>query len=159
MGYIENNLVKGEEVIYITKLHWWAIVGPAVNFIVALLIIGACVFSGSTTSSGGGSFLLGFIGIVMAIIIAAMGYLNYISSEFGLTNRRILIKSGFIRRQTLELNLNKIESFQVQESLIGRIMGYKNLRITGSGGTKQRFNWVADADRFRKHVVEHSTEN
>lgn len=158
MSYIENNLVKGEEIIFVTKLHWWAIIGPAISGFAVVFILGFCVIgSSSSTGSSGMSAAIMTFAILMAVISLIGGYLNFQSSEFGVTNRRVLIKTGLIRRKTLELNLNKLESFQIRESILGRVLGYKNLHVTGSGGTKQSFRNVANADIFRRRVVELST--
>lgn len=56
MGYIENNLVKGEEIIFVTKLHWWAIVGQAIRYFVVILILGLLI-GGSGTSNTTGRFV------------------------------------------------------------------------------------------------------
>ena len=95
----------------------------------------------------------------LAFGASAFGQLiNIWTSEFGVTNRRVLIKTGWIRRRTLELNLSKVESFQVREPLLGRILGYKTIKLVGSGGTQQLFPYVANADRFRRYVVELATD-
>ena len=54
MGYIENNLVKGEEIVFTTKLHWWAIVGAALNAFILVVLLGACLASSNTLGSTAG---------------------------------------------------------------------------------------------------------
>jgi uncharacterized membrane protein YdbT with pleckstrin-like domain len=123
MGYVEANLTKNETVTYRAQLHWLIFVFPA---LLSLVLIGI-------------PFLIGAI-------------LRYKTSEFAVTNRRVIIKVGLISRKTLELNLNKIESIGVDQSLIARIFNYGSIVIVGSGGTNEPFRHIADPLAFRRAV-------
>ncbi|MEO8396026.1 MAG: PH domain-containing protein [Chloroflexota bacterium] len=171
MSYIEDNLVPGESMVFKTKLHWWVIVNLLFNLmIVALLltIVGYVLIGTSSTqnsrtlvNSSGTVFssLCLLCGLPFVFISLLFGFLAYRSAEFGLTNRRVMIKTGIVRRHTLELNLRQIESFRVRETIVGRIMGYKTIVLTGSGGTNQTFRYVAQAREFQKKVTELSTNS
>jgi len=76
------------------------------------------------------------------------------TSEFAVTNKRVIIKVGLISRRTVELNLAKIESVGVDQSIIGRILGYGTIIVCGTGGTKEPFRGLADPLGFRKAVNE-----
>lgn len=75
-------------------------------------------------------------------------------SEFVITNRRIIIKTGFIARSTFEMNLSKIESVNVDQSVSGRIFNYGSITIIGTGGTRETFNNIAHPLEFRKAFQE-----
>jgi len=75
-------------------------------------------------------------------------------SEFVITNRRIIIKTGFIARRTVEMNLSKIESVNVDQTISGRIFGYGAITIIGTGGTKEEFDKIAKPLEFRKKFQE-----
>lgn len=75
-------------------------------------------------------------------------------SEFVITNRRIIIKTGFIARNTFEMNLSKIESVNVDQSVMGRILNYGSVTIIGSGGTKETFHNISHPIEFRKAFQE-----
>ncbi len=75
-------------------------------------------------------------------------------SEFVITNRRIIIKTGIIGRETFEMNLSKIESVNVDQSIMGRILNYESITIIGSGGTKETFHKIAKPLAFRKAFQE-----
>ncbi len=75
-------------------------------------------------------------------------------SEFVITNRRIIIKTGFIARSTFEMNLSKIESVNVDQSVAGRIFNYGSLTIIGTGGTRETFHNIARPLDFRKAFQE-----
>ena len=76
------------------------------------------------------------------------------SSEFVITNRRIIIKTGFIARNTFEMNLSKIESVNVDQSFMGRIFGYGSMTIIGTGGTREAFHNIQKPIEFRKAFQE-----
>jgi len=79
------------------------------------------------------------------------------SDEFVVTNKRIIVKTGIVSRRTLEMNLNKIESVNVDQSVIGRMFGYGTITIIGTGGTKESFPDIGDAVEFRKRFQEVSS--
>ena len=75
--------------------------------------------------------------------------------EFVITNKRVIIKTGFIARKTLELNLTKIESVGVDQSILGRLLGYGRIIINGTGGTRESFFKINDQLNFRKKFQEY----
>jgi uncharacterized membrane protein YdbT with pleckstrin-like domain len=72
------------------------------------------------------------------------------SSEFVITNRRIVIKEGLIRRRTLELNVRQVESVGVDQSVVGRLLNYGTVTIVGSGGTREVFSHISHPIEFRR---------
>ena len=80
--------------------------------------------------------------------------IEYWTSEFAITNKRVIVKMGLIRRQTLELNLQRVESVSVDQTIMGRILGYGTLTIIGTGGTREPFRRIAHPLEFRKAVEE-----
>lgn len=76
------------------------------------------------------------------------------TSEFAITNKRIIIKVGLISRRTLEMNLTKIESVNVNQSILGRMLGYGTIVVIGTGGTKEPFARISDPMAFRKKFQE-----
>jgi len=79
------------------------------------------------------------------------------SDEFDITNKRIVVKTGVIKRHTLEMNLNKIESVNVDQSILGRMLGYGTITIIGTGGTHETFSNIANPLLFRKLFQELSS--
>jgi uncharacterized membrane protein YdbT with pleckstrin-like domain len=75
-------------------------------------------------------------------------------SEFVITNRRIIIKTGFIARNTFEMNLSKIESVNVDQTVAGRILNYGSITIIGTGGTRETFHNISKPLSFRKAFQE-----
>lgn len=78
------------------------------------------------------------------------------TDEFAITNKRVIIKTGLISRKTFEMNHSKIESVNVDQGILGRILGYGTIRIVGSGGTKEVFPNISKPLQFRKKFQEMS---
>ncbi|MBV6506167.1 MAG: hypothetical protein ILNGONEN_01739 [Syntrophorhabdaceae bacterium] len=78
------------------------------------------------------------------------------TSEFVITNKRIIVKTGLIRRKSLEMNLQKIESVNVEQGIMARILGYGTVTIIGTGGTKESFTDISKPLVFRKKFQEYS---
>ncbi|HET8541292.1 MAG TPA: PH domain-containing protein [Anaeromyxobacter sp.] len=76
------------------------------------------------------------------------------TSEFAVTNRRVIIKVGLVSRRTIELNLEKVESIGVEQTVLGRILAYGTIVVVGTGGTKEPFRGIADPMGFRRAVNE-----
>ena len=100
------------------------------------------------TAAVGGLFVL------IAIITGIASFINYTTSEFGITNKRVIVKVGFIRRNSLEVLLNKVEGIQVNQGILGRILGFGSITVSGTGGTKDPFHKIAAPLEFRKKAQE-----
>lgn len=72
------------------------------------------------------------------------------TSEFTITNKRVIIKTGLISINTVEINLQRIESVNVDQSILGRILGFGDIDIVGTGGTREKFSNIVNPLRFRK---------
>ncbi len=92
--------------------------------------------------------LKGLLTLFIAPLIA------YCTSEFAITNKRLIIKTGFISRNTFEMNHSKIESINVNQSILGRILNYGTIVIMGTGSTREPFEAIRDPLRFRKKFLE-----
>jgi tetratricopeptide (TPR) repeat protein len=147
MSYIDKNLMNGEEVIHRAHLHWIIFLSPLFFLVVGICLVSAGP-SGSTSQPIGTVFIL--VGIVMAI----SALINYFTSEFGVTNKRIIAKVGFVRRRSLEVLLSKIEGIQVDQGIIGRLLNYGSVVISGTGGSKDPFKKIGKPLIFRKSAQE-----
>lgn len=85
---------------------------------------------------------------LLTLFIAPM--IQSSTSEFAITNKRIIIKVGLISRRTIEMNLQKIESVNVNQGIFGRMFGYGTVTVIGTGGTKEAFHAITNPMEFRK---------
>jgi uncharacterized membrane protein YdbT with pleckstrin-like domain len=96
---------------------------------------------------------------IVAAIVIAIGVFTMISpiidcatSEFGVTNKRVIIKVGFLRRRTLELLLRHVEAISVDQSVTGRILGFGSITLTGTGGIREVFHNISSPLEFRRQI-------
>ena len=75
------------------------------------------------------------------------------TDEFVVTDRRIIIKKGIISIYTLEMNLERVETVNVHQSILGRILGYGHITIIGTGGTRELFNDIRRPLEFRRSFM------
>ena len=144
MSYIEKNLMNGENILYRGKLHWVVFLWPIIWFIVAIMFFS----DGSDTVAVGGLFVL------IAVVTGIASFIKYTTSEFGITNKRVIVKVGFIRRNSLEVLLTKVEGIQVNQGILGRILGFGSITVSGTGGTKDPFHKIDAPLEFRKRAQE-----
>jgi len=154
MGYINQNLLPGEEVKYRAKLHWIIYVGPVVVGLFSLiLLLSSAAFHGSTDSSAAGvPMILGVVLLIVAALLFLVRWIRVKTSEFGVTNKRVIIKIGLIQRHTLELLLTQVETIGVDQGIMGRILGYGKIVVVGTGGTNEPFSRIARPLEFRRQV-------
>lgn len=155
MWYIEQNLVPGETVLYKTHLHWIVLVPPLI--VSAILgIIGLAFFVGGYKASSKdvsyGMILFGALLLATAAISVTTGLLRKNATEVAVSNRRVLIKTGLISRKTIEVTLSKVESVGVSESAFGRILGYGDVIVRGTGGTTESFARIANPEELSRQV-------
>ena len=81
------------------------------------------------------------------------------TSEFAVTTSRLIFKVGLIARYTTELLLSKVESIGVTQNLLGRVLSYGDITVTGTGGAREVFRRVADPIGFRNHVQHASVQS
>ena len=144
MGYVEEHLLPGERVRYRAHLHKLIYVLP--GLFTLLLTVGAVLaFLADSVWGAVALFAVGCIPLVLTLI-------KYVTSEFAVTDKRVIIKVGWIRRRTLETMLSKVEAIGVDQGIVGRILGFGSITITGTGGTKEQFPNIARPLEFRRQV-------
>ncbi len=154
MSYIDNNLVPNERVMYRAHLHW-KIFAPALLLVVltiVLVTLGGITKSVDHPEGGKWFFMASGAAIIAALAAFLWELLNYKSSEFAVTDKRVIIKSGLFNRHTMETLLTKVENISVEQGVWGRMFNYGTIRVTGTGGTTEPFADIARPLEFRKHV-------
>jgi uncharacterized membrane protein YdbT with pleckstrin-like domain len=141
-NYVESNLLAGEQLIYKAHLHPIIFALP-----IALAAVGISVLIGASKVPAAGVILL-----VLAAVMTIPPYIAVKTSEFAVTNRRVLIKVGWLHRQSLELLLQKVESISVDQSLMGRMLNFGTIGVRGTGGSRERFPNIAQPLEFRRQV-------
>jgi len=129
-SYVEGALVKDERVVHVGNISLWSLAGPLFLGLVLLPLFG--------------------VGLVFWVV----AYVKYKTTELAITNKRVIAKFGFISRRTVELNINKVESIQVDQSVLGRIFNFGTLVISGAGDPQAPILGISDPMSFRKAFIE-----
>lgn len=143
MSYLDKNLLPDERVVYRARLHWITFAQAVV--VLALGLALRFVLGADARPVGGAVVLVG-------LVLLVPPFVAYRTTEFGVTNKRVVIKTGFIRRHTLELLLRQIEAISVDQSLTGRLLGFGSLTLTGTGGVREVFHRVVNPLEFRRRI-------
>ena len=146
MSYLDDHLLAGERIVYRAKLHWTIFLTSIVVVLLGVAL-GILLQVLEPAYSYAGAALAG-VGLLLAIGPA----IQYISSEFAVTDKRVLGKVGFIERESDETLLSKIEAIAVDQGVIGRILGFGTVTITGTGGTQERFPRISEPLEFRRQI-------
>jgi len=165
MGYVQDNLMPGEKVIFTASVYPLVVY---IGFLPLVFSVGFLVFlfySLASSSSGQASLIfplfLGFLFFFYSIMVAIRAILIFVTTEFAVTNKRIIAKRGFIRRHTLEILLPKVESITVHQSILGRILNFGTVTVIGTGGTRESFKSIFDPVGVRRkitQIIERSTQ-
>jgi uncharacterized membrane protein YdbT with pleckstrin-like domain len=144
-SYVNSHLDPDERVVYEARIHWIVYLGSMFPLGAGLVL--AIPGSNYVTPWGGLALILvGVIGLVGA-------YIRSVTSEFAVTNRRVIVKTGFLSRRTIELNMSKVESIQVEQGIFARLLNYGTITVVGTGGTHEPFSLIDDPLAFR-HAVQ-----
>jgi uncharacterized membrane protein YdbT with pleckstrin-like domain len=146
MSYIDSNLIEGERVVYRTRLHWLVFAMPILVTLVVLLPAAWFLFESASWQG------FAWLPLVLALLVLLPAFIKRQSSDFAVTNKRVMMKSGVMTTRSVELLLNKIEAIAVDQSLVGRMFGYGNIVVTGSGGTREAFSQIQSPLEFRRAV-------
>lgn len=147
MSYVDKSLIMNESVVFRTRLHWIIFVWP-----VLFLIVTCVLFYFGFFSTHSGFVYAGEVLLVITVILFLGKYIVYRSSEFAVTNKRVIIKLGVMQQRTLELLLTKVEAISVTQSLWGQMFGCGSIMVTGTGGTREPFDNISSPLQFRRAV-------
>ena len=149
MSYVKSVLQPGEHVRYATNLHW-TIYLP--GFL--LLVLAAVVYWFGHQARGAWIWdVLAVLVLACAAVLLFGAWFRRWTTEIAVTDRRIIYKRGFIRRRTIEMHLDKVESVDVEQSILGRIFNYGDILIRGVGVGIEPFKNVDSPIAFRNHVT------
>ena len=144
MSFIEKNLANNEKIVYRATLHWWIYARGILLFILGIVIAKAAGSNEGGSAFGGLLCFAGIISLISALMRAR-------SSEFAVTNRKVILKTGVLKRKLVELQLNRAEGLRVDQGILGRILNYGSLVVT-SGSVTESFSPIAKPYEFKKQI-------
>jgi hypothetical protein len=163
LPYVQSSLVSGERIVYCGRVHS-AILTPGICFFLLAticLLLGAAIKAHSRNLSDTSS-TFGFFGVLLyslSLVVLISELIRKLTTELAVTNQRVIAKIGLISRRTLEMNIAKVENIQVDQGIFGRIFGFGEITVVGTGGTREPFRCIADPLSFRRAVQSQSHAN
>ena len=148
MGYVERHLLPDERVLYKTRLHW-------ILYLKAMVVTLVGVVLAIALTQIADPPWVWYVGVALAVAGALWWIVRWIelrTSEFAVTSMRLIFKVGLVARYTTELLLAKVESISVTQGLLGRMLNYGDLIVTGTGSAREVFARVHDPVTFRNEV-------
>jgi uncharacterized membrane protein YdbT with pleckstrin-like domain len=151
MKYLQRVLQPGETVIHESRLH------PLI-FLPALFLLAIAVALFAASMQFTGDVKIGLeaaaaIFAVFAIASWARAAIRRATTELAVTDRRVIYKAGLLARHTLEMNRSKVESVDVDQSILGRIFGFGTIIVRGTGGSLEPIRMISDPLTFRSHIT------
>ena len=119
MSYIDESLSSGEKVVALFKLHWFARVPMALWIILSIPTLG------------------------LTLLIALYEFVRLRNIEQGVTNKRVIFKTGIISRKTSEMTLKSIETVEIDQGVLGRLFDFGDIKVTGRGLSDVVFKGLA----------------
>ena len=144
MGYVDDHLLPTERIMHRTRLHKIAYLGP--------MLLALALMAGGVFALSAGQSLIAVAAFVLALIPLISAYIADTSSEFAVTDKRVIIKVGFIQRRTLETMLGKVEGIEVSQGILGRLLDFGSITVIGTGSTRELFANIARPLEFRRQV-------
>jgi uncharacterized membrane protein YdbT with pleckstrin-like domain len=150
--YIEEILQPGERLLYSTNAHWIFYL-PAILAWIAVAVL--LVLSRATTTEGITLLCLSTAAVIaiVAVYWTVRAWFHRWTTETDVTNLRVVHKNGFIKRRTFEMSLDKVESVDVNQSILGRILNYGDVTILGVGEGKETISTIASPLAFRNYIT------
>ena len=152
MKYVEQVLQPGETVVYATSLHWLVYLRAVVLVVLAL----ACLIVASGIGEPALALALQMIAALFGLLALLSGLgalIRRMTTELAVTDRRVIYKTGILQRHSMEMNVSKVETVGVNQSILGRILGYGTVIVRGTGGSFEPVAFIGDPLTFRSHIT------
>lgn len=156
MSYLDKILQPGERVLVTGRLHW-VIFLPALLLLIAAIAV-AIWTALSSLDPGQQIVVYAFAGVLLAAgaVIFVARLVTRWTMQFAVTNHRIVVKRGLLSLHTIEMNVDKVESVDVDQTILGRMLGFGTVTVHGTGARWDPISLVADPLRFRNAITSQS---
>jgi uncharacterized membrane protein YdbT with pleckstrin-like domain len=134
--------MANQEVVYQARLHWVLFIWPILFFIVSAWL-GISFPSLHSVS---------IFFMILGLFWSGLAWLTYQFSSLTIKHKQVILRTGILVRQTIDVPMSKIESIDIRQSIIGSLFKYGSLVITGTGGTRQSIAYIARPLTCRRHI-------
>ena len=152
MSYVERVLQPGETIQHAAKLHWFIYLRTIFLLIICVILVGTIFTSDNQTLN----LALGIAAIIFGLLglLTGLGaFIRRATTELAVTDHRVIYKTGLLSRHTIEMNRDKVESVDVDQTVAGRIFGYGTIVVRGTGGSLEPIRNIADPLTFRSYIT------
>lgn len=151
MGYIEKNLMSGEQIVYEARQHWIIYLKP---FLLLLIAIGLFVIPTKDMA-----LLMQVCMSVVLLVVAAIWAVNiYGGRKYILTNRRLILKRGILRRESTDLVLRRCEGVSISQTILGRMLNYGDVNVS-TGEVANKFVQIENPVQFSSQINQQISQN
>ena len=149
-SYVDSVLAAGERIVYRAHIsHWKFILSYFVGSLFLAIAPGAYIASGYRA---GAWLIMEAISLAIGLAVILSAVIRRQTTELVLTDRRIIMKRGIVSRDTVEMNLNKVESLHVNQGLLGRILDYGDVTVVGTGASLEPLRGISRPLELRKNL-------
>jgi len=154
MAYISDNLNPRESIIHSARITLLALVPGATLLVLSVIgFFGGMLFGQRLTVEVlGGIVMSSMFMFPFALFDVLRTFVQVISTEYAITNQRVIVKTGLVRRTTSEVAIGKVEGISLSQSVLGRLVGYGTITVSGTGTQKAPFRYVANPMELRKQI-------
>jgi uncharacterized membrane protein YdbT with pleckstrin-like domain len=153
MRYVDSVLQPGEVVRHVSSLHW-------IPYVPGIALLIAAAFIALIRPDASSHWLGNWVAVIAAILCLAVGlvllvrtWFKWWTTEIAVTDRRVVFKTGFVRRNTTEMHMDKVESVDVKQSILGRLLDYGDVEIRGVGTGFEPLRMIARPLELRNHIT------
>jgi uncharacterized membrane protein YdbT with pleckstrin-like domain len=152
VAYVDSVLQNGETVKAVGRLHW-IIFGRAI--LLGILAFVVFALSAPLLSEETKRFvtLVGWALLALAILAFLQAWFRRAITELAVTTHRVIYKRGFLSRHTVEMNMDKVETVDVDQSILGRILGFGTIRVRGTGQSLENLSRISSPVRVRNAIT------
>jgi uncharacterized membrane protein YdbT with pleckstrin-like domain len=153
VSYVKSVLQPGESIRAIGKLHWIIFTRAVVLLAAGLVLL---IYSGALSQRLGRLVeLVGWLVLALGVLALLHAWFIRWITELAVTNYRVIYKRGFLSRYTVEMHMNKIETIDVEQSILGRLLGFGTIRLRGTGQGIENLRQIAAPLELRSAIMAH----
>jgi uncharacterized membrane protein YdbT with pleckstrin-like domain len=149
MSYVQTVIRPDEKILATGHMHWIVYARGALVLVLALL----CLVYPVNGNAASIARIAGGLLLVLALALLAQAWFLQWTTEIAVTNLRVIRKQGFIRRVTNEMNMDKVESVLVDQTLLGRLLDYGSITVRGTGSGIEGLRFIAQPIQLRSAIV------
>jgi uncharacterized membrane protein YdbT with pleckstrin-like domain len=154
MRYVRRVLQPGETIVYDTRLIWLIYIQAILFLIVCIILAAAGYYTSDYQSLSWWAFEIAAILFALLALGAGLrAFVRRATTELAVTDHRVIYKTGLLSRHTIEMNRDKVESVDVDQTLLGRLFGYGTIIVRGTGGSLEPIRNIRDPLTFRSHIT------